>query len=270
MSPSPPQSRIPPGKRMAVAAGHSIFLFRLPGASIPIRLGRHNARRSRRLRSRPMALVSRRPGKTGPPASGEPDGHSPGAQRPSRVRSPGWPSAPTADSSRLRRKTGPPGNLGRTERSASPYARPPEGRYVGCVQPGQPIRSDREQRLNARLWNVGHGWVAAACRCHIGTVRRRRVQPGRSLDRHRRAQAAQLWGSRSGSRSSPSGDRRPVGQLTSAVFDPTSRIVLAASKDGTVRTYTCASAAVSTICFASRTAPGRPDAGGAARGKYGG
>jgi WD40 repeat protein len=31
----------------------------------------------------------------------------------------------------------------------------------------------------------------------------------------------------------------PAGQLTSVSFDPTSRIILATSKDGTVRTYDC-------------------------------
>ncbi len=92
---------------------------------------------------------------------------------------------------------------------------------------------------DARLWDAESGAPVQILRWHFGAVSDASFSPdGRWIVTAGPA-TAQLWQPGVQKPLLPfglSGPRRP---LTSAVFDPTSRTVLTASLDGTVRTYRC-------------------------------
>ena len=94
----------------------------------------------------------------------------------------------------------------------------------------------------ARVWDAASGKSVQPLSWHFATVNDAEFSPdGRWIVTAGRSSAADLVESRCEPAALPVRDRRPGPKtLTTAVFDPTSRTVLAASKDGTVRTYHCA------------------------------
>jgi WD40 repeat protein len=92
---------------------------------------------------------------------------------------------------------------------------------------------------DARLWNSETGARRLPMRWHFGAVSDASFSPDGKWIVTAGPATAQIW--RTGSqtpllRFGLGGHTRP---LTSAVFDPTSRVVLTAGLDGTVRTYRC-------------------------------
>ena len=92
---------------------------------------------------------------------------------------------------------------------------------------------------DARLWNAATGAPRPPMRWHFGAVSDASFSPDGNWIVTAGPATAQIW--RTGSqtpllRFGLGGHTRP---LTSAVFDPGSRVVLTAGLDGTVRTYRC-------------------------------
>jgi WD40 repeat protein len=107
----------------------------------------------------------------------------------------------------------------------------PDGRFVLTAS------EDRD----ARLWSVNTGeTVPPVLRWHFGTVRDAQFSPDGRWIVTVGPQTAQLWQPGIQEPLLQFGIGGPSKALTMAVFDPTSRVVLAASEDGTVRTYRCA------------------------------
>src|SRR5262249_4422411 len=92
---------------------------------------------------------------------------------------------------------------------------------------------------DARLWSAATGAPRPPMRWHFGEVSDASFSPDGNWIVTAGPATAQIW--RTGSqtplfRFGLGGHTRP---LTSAVFDPGSRVVLTAGRDGTVRTYRC-------------------------------
>ena len=92
---------------------------------------------------------------------------------------------------------------------------------------------------DARLWDARSGAPGQVLRWHFGTVRDAQFSPDGRWIVTVGPQTAQLWQPGLQDPFFQFGIGGPSKPLTTAVFDPTSRIVLAASGDGTVRTYRC-------------------------------
>ena len=92
---------------------------------------------------------------------------------------------------------------------------------------------------DARLWNVKTGAPLQVLRWHFGTVTDAQFSPDGRWIVTAGPLTAQLWQPGVSQPLFPLGIVGPAKKLTSASFDPTSRIVLATSADGTVRTYRC-------------------------------
>jgi WD40 repeat protein len=91
----------------------------------------------------------------------------------------------------------------------------------------------------ARIWRVQSG-KATQLSWHLTTVNDAEFSPDGHWVVTAGQQAVQIWLVKDASLLFPFGIGGPADTITSAVFGPTSRTVLAASKDGTVRTYHCA------------------------------
>jgi WD40 repeat protein len=76
-------------------------------------------------------------------------------------------------------------------------------------------------------------------RWHFGAVRDASFSPDGRWIVTAGPVTAQIWRTGSAAPLFPFGLGGHVGPLTSAVFDPGSRVILTASLDGTVRTYRC-------------------------------
>ena len=92
---------------------------------------------------------------------------------------------------------------------------------------------------DARLWSVETGGKVQVLRWHFGTVTDARFSPDGRWIVTAGPQTAQLWQPGVTEPFFQFGIGGPAGQLTSASFDPTSRVIVATSKDGTVRKYDC-------------------------------
>ncbi len=103
---------------------------------------------------------------------------------------------------------------------------------------GRSLLTASEDR-DARLWNVSTGEPVQLLRWHFGTVRDGELSPDGRWIVTVGPQSAQLWQPGVQNPFFQFGIGGPTKPLTTAMFDPTSRIVLAASEDGTVRTYRC-------------------------------
>jgi WD40 repeat protein len=105
----------------------------------------------------------------------------------------------------------------------------PDGRYV--------LTAGADD--DARVWSVSTGASVQLLRWHFGTVRDAAFSPDGRWIVTVGPQAAQLWQLGIQEPFFQFGIGGPSKPLATAVFDSTSRIVLAASEDGTVRTYRC-------------------------------
>jgi WD40 repeat protein len=92
---------------------------------------------------------------------------------------------------------------------------------------------------DARLWNVKTGARVQLLRWHSGAVSDAEFNPDGRWIVTAGPQTAQLWAPGVRDPFFQFGIGGPDKELTSVGFDPTSRIVLATSLDGTVRTYRC-------------------------------
>ncbi|HST24882.1 MAG TPA: hypothetical protein VLJ76_02740 [Gaiellaceae bacterium] len=92
---------------------------------------------------------------------------------------------------------------------------------------------------DARVWSVATGATTQLLRWHFGTVSDAQFSPDGRWVVTVGPQTAQLWQPGVQDPFFQFGIGGPAKALTSAVFDSTSRVVLAASEDGTVRTYRC-------------------------------
>jgi WD40 repeat protein len=93
---------------------------------------------------------------------------------------------------------------------------------------------------DARLWDAGSGKLLQKLRWHFGRVSDASFSPDGRWIVTAGPSTAQLWQPGFQDPLLPFGLGGHVKPLTSAVFDPSSRVVLSASQDGTVRTYRCA------------------------------
>jgi WD40 repeat protein len=91
---------------------------------------------------------------------------------------------------------------------------------------------------DARFWDLRTG-ASQVLRWHFGTVSDAQFSPDGRWIVTAGPVTAQLWQPGVTQPLFPLGIVGPTKRLTSASFDPTSRIVLATSVDGTVRTYRC-------------------------------
>jgi WD40 repeat protein len=92
---------------------------------------------------------------------------------------------------------------------------------------------------DARLWDAKTGARVGLLRWHFGTVSDAQFSPDGRWIVTAGPSTAQLWQPGVNQPLFALGIGGPSKPLTSASFDPTSRIVLATSADGTVRTYRC-------------------------------
>jgi WD40 repeat protein len=91
-----------------------------------------------------------------------------------------------------------------------------------------------------RVWRVQSSTSPKLLSWHLTTVNDAESSPDGRWIVSAGQQAVQIWRLKDASLLFPFGIGGPADTITSAVFGPTSRTVLAASKDGTVRTYHCA------------------------------
>jgi WD40 repeat protein len=105
----------------------------------------------------------------------------------------------------------------------------PDGRYVVTAS----------EDHDARLWDATTGAPVQLLRWHFGTVSDAQFSPDGRWIVTAGPLTAQLWQPGDTQPLFELGIVGPTKKLTSASFDPTSRIVLATSADGTVRTYRC-------------------------------
>jgi WD40 repeat protein len=92
---------------------------------------------------------------------------------------------------------------------------------------------------DARLWDAKTGAPLQVLRWHFGTVTDAQFSPDGRWIVTAGPLTAQLWQPGVSQPLFALGIVGPTKKLTSASFDPTNRIVLATSADGTVRTYRC-------------------------------
>jgi WD40 repeat protein len=92
---------------------------------------------------------------------------------------------------------------------------------------------------DARLWDADSGALVQVLRWAFGTVADANFSPDGRWIVAANPGSAQLWQPGIRDPLLPFGLTGHSKPLTSAVFDPTSRIILTASRDGTVRTYRC-------------------------------
>lgn len=92
---------------------------------------------------------------------------------------------------------------------------------------------------DARLWDSSSGGRSETLRWHFGTVRDAQFSPDGRWIVTAGPTTAQLWQPGIPQPLFQFGIGGPASTLTSVVFDHTSRVILAASEDGTVRTFDC-------------------------------
>ncbi len=115
------------------------------------------------------------------------------------------------------------------EKAVTSVAFSPDGRLVLTAS------ADHD----ARLWETATGKKVQLLRWHFGTVADAEFSPDGRWIVTAGPLAVQLWQPGTQAPLVPLGISGPAKRLSSAVFDPSGRTVLAASEDGTLRTYRC-------------------------------